>query len=350
MGPAWALSMDDDMQKSLEAVFYECEHTGAFNAGPAAVLPILQKHYGEASGASVFILNHFTGINGYRFKREGKWSFIPVEKAPPRSTGPFPFANLLASKDLIVPPLLLPKHMNMICRAIEASSGNPGSLTVDSSLAVIYTPHDMGRYYESLFNQIESFQPYIKHIDECIRSYLLGNISVSVSGLILAAEGILREIGKKIHSRFSGITRKDEFINVINEIENIVIGKAYPEYEVPRFMRERDYLINFDEQLALIDGFKKYFSTRLYENTKDVTGAIDMNRHSILHGLSMDFNMPLNFYRLFIMLVFLAFVSVILGHSRASCFVSETEESQKKSNCYDELAAFGAMMKVKHPI
>lgn len=350
MGPAGLLSMDDDMQKSLEAVFYECEHTGAFNAGPAAVLPILQKHYGEASGASVFVLNHFTGIKGYRFKREGKWSFIPIEKTPPRSTGPFPFASLLASKDLIVPPLLLPRHMDMICKAIKESNDKPSSLTVDSCLARIYTPYDMGRYYESLFNRIESFQPYIKHIDECIRSYLLGNISVSVSGLILAAEGILREIGKKIHSRFSGITSKDQFINVLNEIEDRVMGATYSGFEVPGFMRERDYLVNFDEQLALIDGFKKYFSTRLYENTRDVKGAIDMNRHSILHGLSMSFNKPINFYRLFIMLVFLAFVSVILGHGRASCLVSETEESKKKSNCYDELAAFGAIMKVKYPV
>ncbi|MCS4061745.1 hypothetical protein [Pseudomonas putida] len=338
------------MQKSLEAVFYECEHTGAFDAGPTAVLPILQKHYGEASGASVFVLNHFSGINGYRFKREGKWSFIPVEKTPPRSTSPFPFSSLLASKDLIVPPLLLPRHMDMICKAITASKDNPNSTTVDFCLAVIYTPHDMGRYYESLFSKIDSFRPYIKHIDECIRSYLLGNISVSVSGMILAAEGILREIGKKIDSRFSGITSKDQFINVLNKIEDHVAGAAYPGYEVPSFMRERDYLLNFDERLALIDGFKKYFSTRLYENTLVVKGEIDMNRHSVLHGLSMDFNTPLNFYRLFIMLVFLAFVSVILGHSRASCFVSETEESKKKSDCYDELAAFGAIMKVKYPI
>lgn len=344
------LSLDDDMQKSLEAVFYECEHTGAFNAGPAAVLPILQKHYGEASGASAFVLNHFTGIKGYRFKREGKWSFIPIEKIPPRSTGPFPFASLLASKDLIVPPLLLPRHMDMICKAITASKDNPGSTTVDFCLAVIYTPHDMGRYYESLFNKIDSFRPYIKHIDECIRSYLLGNISVSVSGMILASEGILREIGKKLDSRFSGITSKDQFINVLNKIEDHVAGAAYSDYEIPSFMRERDYLLNIDERLALIDGFKKYFSTRLYENTKDVTGTIDMNRHSVLHGLSMDFDKPINFYRLFIMLVFLAFISVVLGHSHASCFVSETEESKKKSECYDELAAFGAIMKVKYPV
>ena len=79
-------------------------------------------------------------------------------------------------------------------------------------------------------------------------------------------------------------------------------------------------------------------------------GAIDMNRHSVLHGLSMDFNKPINFYRLFIMLVFLAFISVVIGHSRASCFVSETDESKKKSECYDELAGIGSLLKAKYPV
>ena len=338
------------MQKSLEAVFYECEHTGAFNTGPAEVLTILKRHYGESCEASSYVLQHFSGIQGYRFIREGKWSFIPIKKTPPKSSGPFPFASLLASKDLLVPPLLMPRHMDMICKAIKASNDNPSSLTVDFCLASIYTPYDMGRYYEALFNRINSFQPYMQHIDECIRSYLLGNVSVSVSGMILAAEGILRNIGEKIDGRFSGITSKDQFIHILNKIEDCVTGAAYSECEVPGFMRERDYLVNFDERLALIDGFKNYFATRLYENTKDVMGAIDMNRHSVLHGLSMDFNKPINFYRLFIMLVFLAFISVVIGHSRASCFVSETDESKKKSECYDELAGIGSLLKAKYPV
>jgi hypothetical protein len=338
------------MQKELEAVFYECQHTGAFNAGPAKVLAILMKHYGETCEASGFVLHHFSGIRGYRFKRDGKWSFIPTEKTPPQSSGPFPFASLLASKDLLVPPLLMPRHMDMICKAIRASAGNPNSTTVDFCLAVIYTPYEMGRYYEALFNQVDSFQPYMNHIDECIRSYLLGNISVSISGMLLAAEGILRKIGEKIDGRFSGITSKDQFVNVLNKIEDRVTSTAYSECDVPGFMRDRDYLVNFDERIALIDGFKKYFATRLYENTKDVTGSIDMNRHSILHGLSMSFNKPINFYRLFIMLVFLAFISVVLGHSRASCFVSETDKSKKKSECYDELAGIGSLLKAKYPV
>ncbi|OSR68117.1 hypothetical protein BV326_04000 [Pseudomonas syringae pv. actinidiae] len=79
-------------------------------------------------------------------------------------------------------------------------------------------------------------------------------------------------------------------------------------------------------------------------------GAIDINRYSVLHGLSMDFNKPINFYRLFIMLVFLAFVSVLLGHRRASSFVAETDLSKFRSDCYDKLAAFGASMKVRFPL
>lgn len=338
------------MQKTLDAVFYQCERTGAFKEGPSAVLPILRTHYGDACEASVHSLHHFSSIIGYRFIRDGKLSFIPQEKYPPKSTGPFPFASVLASKDLIVPPLLMPKHMDLICKAIEAGKTNPNSLTVDFCLASIYTPYDMGRYYESLFNQIDSFQPYMKHIDECIRSYLFGNVSVSVSGMILAAEGILREIGAKIDNRFEGITSKDQFVNVLNKIEDEVIKKVYPGFEVPGFMRGREYLLGFDERVSIVDGFKNYFTTRLYEKTSEVKGSIDMNRHSVLHGLSMDFNKPINFYRLFIMLVFLAFVSVLLGHSRASAFVAETEASKKKSECYDQLAVFGASLKVKFPV
>jgi len=338
------------MTKTLEAIFYQCEGTGAFKQGPSTVLPILKAHYGDDCGASVHTIHHLSSIAGYRFVREGKVSFIPKEKCPPKGGGTFPFASLLASKDLIVPPLLMPKHMGMICRAIEAGKSNSESLSVDFCLASIYTPYDMGRYFESLFNKIDSFQPYIKHIDECIRSYLYGHVSVSVSGLILAAEGILREIGTKIDSRFEGITSKDQFVNVINNIEDEVVKKAYSGLEVPCFMRKREYLIEFNEPLCLVDGFKNYFTTRLYEKTSDVKGAIDMNRHSILHGLIMDFNKPINFYRLFIMLVFLAFISVLLGHNRASAFVEETETSKKKSNCYNELAAFGAFMKVKYPV
>ena len=298
----------------------------------------------------MYSLHQSSSIVGYRFKRDGKIAFIPQEKSPPKSTGPFPFASMLSSKDLIVPPLLMPRHMDLICKAIEAGKTNPNGLTVDFCLATIYTPYDMGRYFESLFNKIDSFQPYMKHIDECIRSYLFGYVSVSVSGMILAAEGIFREIGTKIDSRFEGITSKDQFVNVLNKIEGEIAKKVYPGFEVPSFMRERDYLLGFDEQFSIVDSFRKYFSTRLYEKTSEVQGSIDMNRHSILHGLSMDFNKPINFYRLFIVLVFLAFVSVLLGHSRASAFVAETEVSKKKSECYHQIATYGAIMKAKFPV
>ncbi|KPX96815.1 Uncharacterized protein ALO63_04081 [Pseudomonas amygdali pv. mori] len=338
------------MQKSIEAVFYQCEHTGAFLKGPAAVVNILKSHYGESCGAAPYTLSHFSSILGYRFIREGVTCFIPQSKTPPSSDGPFPFAPLLASKDLIVPPLLMPRHMMLICDAIRANERNPGGLTVDFCLAVIYTPSNMGRYFESLFSEIDSFRPYMQHIDECIRAYLFGYVSVAVSGLILASEGILREIGAKIDSRFEGITSKDQFINVLTKIEDILMAKAYPGVEVPGFMRLKEYMLGFDEQLCLVDNFREYFTTRLYEKTSEVEGAIDMNRHSVLHGLSMDFNKPINFYRLFIMLVFLAFVSVLLGHSRASSFVPDTERSKLKSDCYDKLAALGASMKVRFPI
>ncbi|WP_223817846.1 hypothetical protein [Pseudomonas veronii] len=258
------------MPKTLEAVFYECEGTGAFKEGPSAVLSILKSRYGDDCGAEVHCLQHLNSIQGYRFRREGKTSFIPRDKFPPKGTGPFPFASLLASKDLIVPPLLMPKHMDLICRAIKAGQSNSDSLTVDFCLASIYTPYEMGRYYESLFNRIESFQPYMRHIDECIRSYLYGHVSVSVSGMILAAEGILREIGAKLDSRFEGITSKDQFLNVINNIEEEVIRLAYSGLEVPSFMRKREYLLVFDERVSLVDGFKNYFTTRLYE--KNVRG------------------------------------------------------------------------------
>ena len=35
------------MQKSIEAVFYQCEHTGALQRGHEAVLSILKSHYGR---------------------------------------------------------------------------------------------------------------------------------------------------------------------------------------------------------------------------------------------------------------------------------------------------------------
>jgi hypothetical protein len=338
------------MQKSIEAVFYQCEHTGAFQRGHEAVLGILKSHYGEDCGAAPYTLSHFSSIVGYRFIREGVACFIPQAKIPPTSSGPFPFAPLLASKDLIVPPLLMPRHMTLICDAIRANETRPDGLTVDFCLASIYTPGDMGRYFESLFNQIDSFKPYMQHIDECIRAYLFGYVSVAVSGLILASEGILREIGAKLDSRFEGITSKDQFINVLSKIEDLLVAKAYHGVEVPGFMRLKEYMLGFDEQLCLVDNFKNYFTTRLYEKTSEVKGTIDMNRHSVLHGLSMDFNKSINFYRLFIMLVFLAFVSVLLGHNRASAFVSETERSKLKSDCYDKLAQFGASMKAHFPL
>jgi hypothetical protein len=74
------------MQKSLEAVFYQCEHTGAFKQGPSAVLEILKTQYGEGCEASVHSLHYFSSIGGYSFIRDGKQSFIPNTKTPPSST------------------------------------------------------------------------------------------------------------------------------------------------------------------------------------------------------------------------------------------------------------------------
>lgn len=339
------------MQKTVDAAYYQCERTGAFIKGRSAVIDILESHYGKECQATPHNLSQFISIPGYKFKRNGEDCFIPVSRTPPQCPGPFGYAGVLESKDLIVPPYLMPAHTTLITNAIKAEqSRGDGSLTVDFCLSVIYTPEAMGRYFESLFSKIDSFKPYMRHIDECIRSYLLGHISVSVSGLLLAAEGILRSIGSKIDKKFDGITSKDQFTNLISAIEESVLSKTYSGVCVPNFMRKKEYMLNFDEQIFIIDSFKKYFTKRLYEKTSEVQGLIDMNRHSVLHALSMDFDKPINFYRLFIMLVFLAFISVLLGHDRASAFVPETEVSKLKSNCYEQLALIGVSLKNNLPM
>lgn len=103
------------MAKTLEAVYYECEHTGAFKSGPTKVLPILKKHFGGACEASTFSLHHFTAMKGYRFNREGRQSFIPLAKSPPGSTSPFPFTGLLASKLSFDQGLLRPLWFGLSC-------------------------------------------------------------------------------------------------------------------------------------------------------------------------------------------------------------------------------------------
>ena len=160
-----------------------------------------------------------------------------------------------------------------------------------------------------------NFQEYSDLIDESIKLYLKNKFTGAISILLPCIEGILR----KIINSYSGIDNYYKEKNYLQKAQKEVLKKwgaiIYPKSEVwfhPELEKDNKYLYLFDKLAIIINGFFKYLESFFYGNIDDFIKDYpneNLNRHSIVHGYTLDYGKKENYLLLFGMLDFLLLLS-----------------------------------------
>ena len=160
-----------------------------------------------------------------------------------------------------------------------------------------------------------NFQEYYNLINESIKLYLKDNFLGAVSILLPCIEGILRKIVNNClnlnnhykEKHYLQIAEKE----ILKKWKNII----YPNDKFwfhPLLQEDNKYLYLFDELPIFIRGFFKYLEAFFYRKIDDFLIEYpneNLNRHSILHGYTLDYGKKDNYLMLFGMLDFLLLLS-----------------------------------------
>lgn len=188
-----------------------------------------------------------------------------------------------------------------------------------------------------------NFQEYYDLIDESIRLYLKNKFAGAIAILLPCIEGILRKITNDYLNLNSYYKEKDYLKKAQEEVLKKWGDIIYPKNEFwfhPELEKERKYLYLFDGLPIIVNGFFKYLEAFFYRNIDDFRKEYpneNLNRHSIVHGYTLDYGKKENYLLLFGMLDFLLLVSDFKlmreGHNYKSYVKTIEYQHIKNTNC-----------------
>jgi len=159
--------------------------------------------------------------------------------------------------------------------------------------------------------------PFYNHILESIQAYYAGLYKAAIITLIPCIEGVIRNIGGYVGKPSQDIINRKEILDILKKVEIQEIRNNFlndydwfPEDEVISL------LDNFDERIQMIESLRYFIEKSMYHDTRSENYSPSsniLNRHEIIHGLIVDFDSPINYLKLIVLLNALATISIIAG-------------------------------------
>ncbi len=172
---------------------------------------------------------------------------------------------------------------------------------------------DLELIYESIYNcnyfatqlmnkysNIEELFPYTSLIKESVECFLFNRYAAAITLLLTIIDGISREFCKKHELSYDSKGATSAFYQSINYRKNewkekILLMKNNKPILLPKGYDKDEVLITIDEAMDMFVSFEKYGYEYLFKSNSNIS----LNRHNILHGISNDYCIPINFYRLY---------------------------------------------------
>ncbi|MCJ8173200.1 hypothetical protein [Clostridium botulinum] len=151
-------------------------------------------------------------------------------------------------------------------------------------------------------------------IKEAVEVFCLGYKKSAIVLLLTAIEGILKSIaGDKLID-----TNLNNFHIVFKDVikfylENFKDKILFYNCWCPEKYREDKFLRKIDETVDAMLTLEEYFNEFLYVRSERFHGNTNLNRHIILHGLCIDYDDSLNFYKLISCIDCIVFLICITG-------------------------------------
>lgn len=164
------------------------------------------------------------------------------------------------------------------------------------------------------YSKTEYIVEFYDVIKEAIEVFCLGYKKSAIVLLLTAIEGILKNIaGTKLID-----TDLDNFHIVFRDVikfylENFKDKILFNNCWCPKKYREDKFLRKIDETIDVMLSLKEYFDEFLYIRSEKFHGNTNLNRHIILHGLCIDYDDSLNFYKLISYIDCIVFLICITG-------------------------------------
>ncbi|MGO2503068.1 MAG: hypothetical protein ACTH7C_08055 [Cobetia marina] len=180
------------------------------------------------------------------------------------------------------------------------------------------------------YNSNKDISPFYQQILESLYAHCMGWHRVAVTSLIPCIEGVVRSIGVSLDPKFEKVVSAKDLDEILKLICKHVINRNLPKDAwVPDDLKSLDYHDSFDEQIQMVQSLRYFIKHKLYAHTDSYSSDARLNRNGVVHGFIDDYNSPLNFYRLIVVLNSLYVCSALAGRGGSLFFPSPTNSSRE---------------------
>lgn len=210
--------------------------------------------------------------------------------------------KLLEDYQWVMPPYI---QMNIIFEMIQKKEIADLEILYNSTYNIGYFASQL----TSTYREVDLLKSYMSLIEESIECFLFKKYAGAITLLLTIIEGISREFCQCVQVPFNKQGASSSFCAAVKYRkdkwkENVLFKKGNKQIVIPNDYLNDEVLIKIDEAMDMFVSFERYGVDFLYKSNTDFS----LNRHSILHGISKDYYIPINFFRLFSCLEMLVLV------------------------------------------
>jgi len=175
------------------------------------------------------------------------------------------------------------------------------------------------------YRKVPLILKYQASISEAIEAAQLGLFHAAVSTLFPVIEGIIREMAGS-----RGVNLGQGTSKLADEVDAMIAHDRTKGFG------------GSDERITMLEIFRDFLKSTLLVRTASFTGARDLNRHGVLHGVFVNFGHEANFYILISILDLLTFIMTFRTSGISVLAPDWTEEAQALARYYRALQVISA--------
>jgi hypothetical protein len=215
-------------------------------------------------------------------------------------------AEAFMSVDWIVPAYIQLGVLRRLAAQILRAAPTDKHAVLARELPLLYQPEDLAAMLLERYAKIKHVDAFKVQIAEALEAAQLGLFHAAIATLVSVVEGTIRELADARGQPIGNGTNK-----LVNEIDaEIALASQLPAWCIGT-PEEPTMKQAIAERVVMLTVFRDFVKNTLLAQTSRYTGAGELNRHGIVHGLFKGYGCEANFYKLVSFLDLLCFFIAI---------------------------------------
>ncbi len=220
--------------------------------------------------------------------------------------------NALIAAGWIWPAYIQNRHVYRVGEKLLKSSNDAEKhAIIESALPSLYPPEDLAVMLLERYRKVPIVKEFEASISDALEAAHLRLFHAAVSTLFPVIEGIIRDSASAGGRSVGQGTQK-----LPDEIDEMIAFERASGFGAA------------DARIEMLEVFRNFLRAKLLAPTAAFSGARQLNRHGVLHGVFKDFGSEANFYILVSILDLLTFVRVLHTTGISTLAPDRTKESQ----------------------